>query len=65
MTLKMSTKEKMLNWFESEKIKDAKDVEEYKRLTISEIANLSKDNWFKKPKKKTIWQKIKIILFGG
>lgn len=55
----------ILNWLESEKLKDSKDIENIKRKYIQEIKELKKEEMFQKPKKLTLWQKIKILLSGN
>jgi hypothetical protein len=55
----------ILNWLESEKLKDSKDIENIKRKYIQEIKGLKKEEIFQKPKKLTLWQKIKILLSGN
>lgn len=56
--------ERMLNWLKSEKNKDEKQLELQKKLLAEQIKKLNKDELFKKPKKPTLWQKIKTILLG-
>jgi hypothetical protein len=55
----------ILNWLESEKLKDSKDIENVKRKYIQEIKGLKKVEMFQEPKKLTLWQKIKILLSGN
>jgi hypothetical protein len=55
----------ILNWLESEKLKDSKDIENVKRKYIQEIKGLKKEEMFREPKKLTLWQKIKILLSGN
>jgi hypothetical protein len=55
----------ILNWLESEKLKDSKDIENIKRKYIQEIKGLKKEEMFQEPKKLTLWQKIKILLSGN
>lgn len=55
----------ILNWLESEKLKDSKDIENVKRKYIQEIKGLKKEEMFQEPKKLTLWQKIKILLLGN
>lgn len=55
----------MLNWLESEKLKDSKEIENVKRKYIQEIKGLKKEEIFQEPKKLTLWQKIKILLLGN
>jgi hypothetical protein len=55
----------ILNWLESEKLKDSKDIENIKRKYIQEIKGIKKEEMFQEPKKLTLWQKIKILLLGN
>lgn len=55
----------ILNWLESEKLKDSKEIENVKRKYIQEIKGLKKEEIFQLPKKLTLWQKIKILLSGN
>lgn len=55
----------ILNWLESEKLKDSKDIENVKRKYIQEIKGIKKEEMFREPKKLTLWQKIKILLSGN
>lgn len=57
--------EKILNWFESEKKKDEKELNRFKKNTIQEIKGLTKRDLFNiEPKKLTIWQRLKKTLMG-
>lgn len=56
--------EKILNWLNSEKNKDKLQLEKEKELLIKQIKKLSKEDFFPKPKKLTLWQKIKILISG-
>ncbi len=56
--------EKILNWLNSEKTKDNKELNREKELLIKKIKKLNKDDLFPKQKKLTLWQKIKILLLG-
>jgi hypothetical protein len=64
MILTMS-KTNRLNWLESEKLKDTKDIENTKRKYIEEIRGIKKEELFRVPKKLTLWQKIKILILGS
>jgi hypothetical protein len=55
----------ILNWLESEKLKDNKDIENTKKKYIEEIRNIKKEELFVIPKKLTLWQKIKILILGN
>jgi len=54
--------EKILNWLNSEKNKDKRQLEKEKELLIKQIKKLNKEDFFPKPKKLTLWQKIKILI---
>jgi hypothetical protein len=57
--------EKLLNWFESEKKKDEKELNRFKKTTIQEIKGLSKrDLFYTEPKKLTLWQRLRKTLMG-
>ena len=56
--------QQLLNWFNSEKLKDQKELDKGKEKIIKEIKGLTKDDLFTKTKKLSIWKKIKIILLG-
>jgi hypothetical protein len=55
----------ILNWLDSEKLKDSKYIENIKQKYIQEIKGLKKEEMFQEPKKLTLWQKIKILLSGN
>lgn len=56
--------QQLLNWFNSEKLKDQRELDKNKEKIINEIRGLKKDDLFPKPKKLSIWKKIRIILLG-
>jgi hypothetical protein len=56
--------ERMLNWLESEKNKDLKELEYQKKRFSEQIKKLNKDQLFPKPKKLNLWQRIKLIILG-
>jgi hypothetical protein len=62
---KTTKNQSILRWFESEKLKDSKEVENVKKKYIQEIKGLKKEEIFKEPKKLTLWQKLKILLLGN
>jgi uncharacterized protein YacL (UPF0231 family) len=58
-------KEKILNWYQNEIERDKKELELEKKQLIENLKNLKKDKIIgEKPKKMTIWQRIKKILTG-
>jgi hypothetical protein len=56
--------EKILSWLNSEKNKDSRELEKEKEKLIKQIKKLNKEDLFPKPKKLSLWQKIKILLLG-
>ena len=62
---KTDRNQSILNWLESEKLKDTKDIENTKRKYIEEIRGIKKEELFKVPKKLTLWQRIKILIMGN
>ena len=56
--------EKILNWLNSEKTKDNRELNREKELLITKIKKLNKEDLFPKQKKLTLWQKIKILILG-
>lgn len=56
--------EKILSWLNSEKNKDNRELEKEKEKLIKQIKKLNKEDLFPKPKKLSLWQKIKILLLG-
>ena len=56
--------QQLLNWFNSEKLKDKRELDKGKEKIIKEIKGLNKETLFPKPKKLSIWKKINIILLG-
>ena len=61
---KTDRSQQLLNWFNSEKLKDQRELDKGKEKIIKEIKGLTKNDLFPKPKKFNIWNKIKIILLG-
>jgi hypothetical protein len=57
--------EKILQWLNSEKAKDKKELEREKQNFIRQIKKLNKEDIFPKPKKLSLWQKIKILILGN
>ena len=62
---KTSRNQSILNWLESEKLKDTKEIENTKRKYIEEIRGFKKEELFREPKQLTLWQKIKILILGS
>lgn len=57
--------EKILKWLESEKSKDDKELQREKMIFAQQIKKLKKEDLFPKPKKLTLWEKIKILILGN
>jgi hypothetical protein len=51
----------LLNWLNSQKLKDQKELEYEKNKIIREI---DKKDLFPTPKKLSLWQKIKVLIMG-
>lgn len=62
---KTDRSQQILNWLNSEKFKDQKEIDNYKSKFISDLKKISKDELFKEPKKLSLWQKIKIMILGN
>lgn len=56
--------QRILNWLESEQKKDKKELEAQKRIFAEQVKKLKKEDMFRKPKKLTLWQKLKMIILG-
>lgn len=56
--------QRILNWLESEQKKDKKELEAQKKIFAEQVKKLKKEDMFKKPKKLTLWQKLKLIILG-
>jgi hypothetical protein len=61
---KTDRSQQLLNWLNSEKLKDQKELDRTKQKIVKEIINIKKEDLFPKPIKVSLWQKIKIILLG-
>ena len=55
----------LLNWLRSEKLKDNRELENNKKKVINEIKGLMKEQMFPKPKKLSLWKKIKVLILGN
>lgn len=61
----MEKKLKQLAWLESEKNKDNNELNQEKLEFIKSLKNLKKEDILpEKPKKITLWQRIKRVLIG-
>jgi len=56
--------QQLVNWFNSEKLKDKREVDREKEKIIKQIKGMKKDELFQKPVKLSLWKRIKIILLG-
>lgn len=55
----------MLDWLMKEKLKDKAELDFQKKIFISEIKKLRKEDLLpKKPKKLSLWMRIKKVLMG-
>ena len=61
---KVSRDQKILKWFENEKLKDNIELESYKKKIIGEIKKTKKEEIFPKKKTLTIWQRIRMVILG-
>jgi len=56
--------QQLVNWFNSEKLKDKREIDREKEKIIKQIKGMKKDELFPKPVKLSLWKRIKIILLG-
>jgi hypothetical protein len=61
---KVSRDQKILKWFENEKVKDDMELESYRKKIIGEIRGVKKDEIFSKNKKMSLWERIKLVILG-
>jgi hypothetical protein len=61
---KTDRSQQLLNWFNSEKLKDQLELDRNKQKIVNDIKKIKKEDLFPKPVKLTLWQKIKVILLG-
>jgi hypothetical protein len=57
--------QQLLDWLKSEQQKDSKEIEAYKRKILKDLKSLKREDLVPKPKKITLWQRIKILLLGS
>jgi hypothetical protein len=62
---KTNQNQQLLNWLNSERNKDQKEVDFTKSKIIEEIKKIKKDEMFPKPKKISIWKKIRVMILGN
>jgi hypothetical protein len=58
----MKQNQKMLDYLASSLKNDEEEVEKSKKEFVNFISNFNKEDLIKKPKKLTIWQKIRKVL---
>jgi hypothetical protein len=58
----MNNKQTQIEWLQNETKKDIVELEKEKMDFISHIKNYKKEELLPKPKKITIWQRIKTVL---
>lgn len=61
---KTDRSQQLMNWLNSEKLKDQRELDNGKKKLINDIKKIKKEDIFPKPKKLTLWERIKIILLG-
>jgi hypothetical protein len=55
--------QKLLDWLNNEKKKDSVEVEKMKKDFANQMRAMKKEDLFKKPKK-TLWMRIKKMIWG-
>jgi len=61
---KMKNKSQQINWLMKEINKDSIELENEKQKYVNEIKQLKREDIFPKPKKLTLWQRIKKVLMS-
>jgi hypothetical protein len=59
---RLTPEEKHVEWLKNEIEKDAIELEKEKLQFINQIKNFKKEEIVEKPKKLSLWQKIKLVL---
>ena len=59
----MMDQQKLLDWLNNEKKKDSVEVEKIKKDFANQLRTMKREVLFKKPKK-TLWMKIKKMIWG-
>lgn len=59
----MMDQQKLLDWLNNEKKKDSVEVEKIKKDFANQMRTMKKEDLFKKPKK-TLWMRIKKLIWG-
>lgn len=55
--------QKLLDWLNNEKKKDSSEIEKQKKDFVNQIRAMKKEDLFKK-RKKTLWMRIKNLIWG-
>ena len=58
----LTPEEKQIEWLKNEIEKDVVELEKEKLKFINQIKNFKKEEIVEKPKKLSLWQKIKLVL---
>lgn len=61
----MKASQQLLNWLNSEKNKDRQSLQKEKEMFAKEILKLKKEDLFAERKKQSLWQKIKVMIWGN
>jgi hypothetical protein len=59
---RLTPEEKHIEWLKNEIEKDVLELEKEKLKFINQIKNFKKEEIVEKPKKLSLWQKIKLVL---
>jgi len=59
---RLTPEEKHIEWLKNEIEKDTIELEKEKLQFINQIKNFKKEEIVEKPKKLSLWQKIKLVL---
>lgn len=62
---KTDRSQQMLNWLNSEKLKDQRALDKEKEKIIKQIKGMKKEDLFPKPVKLSLWKRIKILILGN
>ena len=62
---KTDRSQQLLNWLNSEKLKDKRELDKEKEKIVKQIKGIKKEDLFPKPVKLSLWKKIKILLLGS
>jgi len=59
----MMDQQKLLDWLNKEQKKDDEEIRKYKEDLAKQLKKMNKEDLFKKPKK-TLWTRIKKMIWG-